>query len=198
MAACTSRWYNRKKTLCVYRSAAQFKSCTLHSLFVPDPLSCLSWRMMGQHSSWMLAAGSLWVCNRGTVWHHRNSLNLWQAHGTFPARHQLPNTKDVWVIPGECGLSWTALLHLLKVAPYVQRCVNYLWCKMAMIPCVWSRITVEKWWQREIGGCKGADEQGAASREMTCSAHITNLTSNDCRAKERSGCTCHGHVCAWD
>lgn len=37
-----------QESLCVCPSAAQFKSCTLHSLFVPNPLPCLGWRVWSQ------------------------------------------------------------------------------------------------------------------------------------------------------
>lgn len=45
----------QEENLCVCASASQFKSCTLHSLFVPNPLPCLGWRVYG-HSSWMCTA----------------------------------------------------------------------------------------------------------------------------------------------
>lgn len=44
------------------------------------------------------------------------------------------------------------------------------------------------------GGCKGAEEQGAASRELSGWLCGQSRLSSDCWAKEWSGCACHGHI----
>lgn len=36
-----------------------------------------------------------------------------------------------------------------------------------MMFCIWVSTAVEKWWQHEAGSCKGADERGAGSRELS-------------------------------
>lgn len=55
-------------------------------------------------------------------------------------------------------------------------------------------IAVEKWWQHEFGGCRGAAEQEAAGGKLSGWLCGLSRSSNDCRADERSGCPCHGHV----
>lgn len=61
------------ENLCACANTSQFKSCTLHSIFVPNPLP-LGWRVWAQ----LLDAYGTEV-----VGHCRNSPNQWQT--TFPA-----------------------------------------------------------------------------------------------------------------
>lgn len=64
-----------------------------------------------------------------------------------------------------------------------------------MMFCIWASTAVEKWWQHEAGSCKGADEQGAASRELSGWLSGQWRSNRDCLGGKKGQGACAMGMC---